>query len=239
MARGLAFNGTTTRLVHTTQSGFNVAALTILVWARANGAGESGGIILTADEAANSFLLFNQSGTNGTWRFRYNHSSVLGQWSFPITASQYNAVSLTYDRSDNANVPAVRSNFAAISVTEVNAPNGTATAPNTGYAIGNVAGATRTWNGAIAHLQFHPTILSDADCDKALRYPGSVRTAGAFWWPLRHGTDNSVYTVSGGVWVAGSAPSITDGADFTTSRPGCSWINYAGTHGRRRALKVA
>jgi hypothetical protein len=190
------YNGTTSKLENATASGFDVDAFTILCFALADGQGEGGfGRIFCADEADNAFNMQHQNAAN-TLRFIYRRSVTSGGWNFPATDGQWNAVALSYDRSSTLNDPVVRVNFASVTVTETDIPDGTATAPNTGYCVGNNTGQTRTWDGGLAYLQFFTSILSADDMDKGLRCPGSV--AGALLYlKMEYATDVNDYSGNG------------------------------------------
>lgn len=219
------FNGTTSRIAHTTQTGFDVAQMTVLAWAIADGQGEGGfGRIFQADDADTASpspgLLHNNSADTIRWYYDFaGGGSADGQWTFPATDGQWNAISVTYNRGATTNDPVARVNFASATITEVVTPVGSASAPNNGYCIGNNADSTRTWDGGLMHVQFHPTILSADDQDKANQYPGSVRTEGALWWPLLNGTYTKVFLVSGGVWTVTNAATLSNCATRNPKPP--------------------
>lgn len=221
---GMSFDALNSKLEHTTASDFNVTQLTLLAHVRPNSAGENGrGRIFGASEAGGAtegFAWFNRNAVQEI-SFLYVWSN-LAQWSTPYTHGVWSACAVTYDRTSVSNVPTMRVNYAAASVTTVLAPTGAvAQFPASGYAIGNTSAQDRTWDGGIMHLQFHPTQLSTANQDKALRYPGSVRTTGAIWWPLLHGTYTRALTWNGSAWVnSSSQPTATSLATFTTNSPG-------------------
>lgn len=224
---GMSFNATTSKLEHTTGAGLTGASFTLLAHVRADGLGENSfGRIIQADEtstaginAGNGWVFIHADSTN-TLRFQHSFNPTSGVWHFPATDSAWHAVSLTYDRSLVTNDPVARVDYAAVTVTEIATPTLTATAAGTGYCIGNRTGQDRTWNGGLCCIQFHPGVLTAANQDKANRNPGSVRTDGAIWWPLRHGTDVAAKTVSGGIWTAyASTPTATACTTYATSSP--------------------
>jgi len=157
------------------------------VWAFADGQGEGTfGRILALSETDDATTFYHQNAAN-TLVFYQVWSGTDGQWTFPATDGQWNAVALSYDGSLTTNNPVARVNFAPVTVTQVASdPSGTFTAPATGYCIGNNTGGTRTWDGALQHLQFFNVILTADEMDAALRYPGSIRRGLVSHWPMLH-----------------------------------------------------
>jgi hypothetical protein len=221
---GFLCNATTTKVEDTTLTGFDVSQFTLggWLWAISTGEGTFGRVFCADEnEQTNGFYL-SHTAVASRLRFQYNWNAGAnpGTWTFAATDGQYNAVAVKYDRGATTNDPVARVNFSAPTITEATTPSGTATAPNAGYCIGNRSAADRTWDGGIMDLQFHPTLLSDSDMDKMLKVPGSVRTTGAYWWPLFNGTYDRLLTWDGSAWVNAAAPTITAGATFTAGRPG-------------------
>src|SRR3990167_10513563 len=127
------FNGLTSKLEHTTASGYGTATRTILVWAFADGQGEGTfGRILALSETDDATTFYHQNAAN-TLVFYQVWSGTDGQWTFPATDGQWNAVGLSYDGSLTTNDPVVRVNFAPVTVTQVASnPSGVLTVPATG-----------------------------------------------------------------------------------------------------------
>jgi hypothetical protein len=191
-AQSVDFNGTTSKAEHTTADVLSSAkTITVLAWVNADGQGEGNfGRVASIDEVltgsarwtlvhqnqANVLRIDKQPGGAGT----------VGTWTFPCTDGQWNAVAIRHDFSGD-NAPTARVNFAAATVTEVSAPVGINDQPATGYCMGNASDGSRTWDGKIAYLQVFNSILSDADCDKGLRSPGSV--ASRLYLPMTTSTD--------------------------------------------------
>ena len=194
------FDGLNSKLEHLTAAGFDVDTMTILAWINADGVGEnSAGVVFTLPESEGNTIL--QHDLANVMAFAKDFTVASGFWTFPITDGQWNAVSLTYNRTSVLNDPIVRVNFAAVTVTEQTTPDGTQISPATGYAIGNKTAQTQTWDGGLMHLFFHNVILSAADQDKQLRYPGSVITGGVLWAPMLNQNYTKTFTVSAGRWV--------------------------------------
>jgi hypothetical protein len=190
------YNGTTSKLENTTASGFDVNTFTILVHALADGQGELGfGMVFGLSETGLQLQLTHLNVDN-TWQFVYDFTTTNGEWTFPVTDGQWNAVAISYDRSLTTNDPVGRVNFASVTMTETTTPVGTAVAPATGYCVGNRANQQLTWDGGLAYLQFFTSILSADDMDKGLRCPGSV--AGALLYlKMEYATDVNDYSGNG------------------------------------------
>ncbi len=185
------FNGTTSKLAHTTASGYNTDTLTICGWVRADGVGEAsrGFVVQFPDASAdNASPVFYHHSTASVLRFLYDFTTTDGIWSLSATDGQWNAVAISYDRTSTANDPVARVNFSSASVTRTTGPVGTPVSPATGYCIGNSTNQVRTWDGALQHLQFFNVVLTAAEMDAALRAPGSVRRGLVSWWPMWHAT---------------------------------------------------
>jgi hypothetical protein len=230
---GALFNGVTSKLQTDTATSLNAAAMTILLWWIAFGQGGGNfGRALQADEAtggtsANGWGL-SHNNSAGSMFFAHVASTTIGNWTFPATDSAWHAIAVTFNRGAIGNKPAARVDFAPVTVTEIQTPAGTFTAPATGYCIGNRSGADRCHNGGMMHVQWHPAILSAADQDKALRYPGSVRTAGAFWWPLLHSSYTEMWTTTGGAWSRGTDPVATAMSGSLGTGPRCRPVRMVG-----------
>lgn len=182
------FNGTSSKLEHTTATGYNTDTMTILAWLWADGIGETNGYILTCDESTGAGTTSGFNYTHDTvansLRLRYAFGTTDGIWTFPATDGQWNAVGMSYDRGSDTNDPVARVNFAPATVSNPTPPVGVAPSTLSGYCIGNVTNQTRTWNGAIQHLQFFNVILTAEEMDAALRRPGSIQRGLVSWWPM-------------------------------------------------------
>ena len=204
------FNALTSKLEHLTAGGFDVDTMTILCWLNADGLGEnSAGVVLTLPESeGNTFL---QHDLANIMAFGKSFTIADGFWTFSITDGQWQAVAVSYDRTSTLNDPVAMVQFAAATVTEQITPNGTQVSPATGYAIGNKTLQTQTWDGGLMHLFFHNVILTAAQMDQQLRYPGSVTTGGVLWAPMLNQNYTKTFTVSAGRWVDdGVNPTGTD-----------------------------
>lgn len=150
--------------------------INILFWAYANSIGEGSGVLFgiafgIGISTARPRLFYTSA---NTMRMTQGHSILNGQWDFTLNTGRWNAVAVTYDRSNNANDPLVRVNFAPVSTSETSTPNGTFDVNNT-FIWGNVTAQTGTWDGFLAYGQVHTgVILTPWECDQALRYPGSI-----------------------------------------------------------------
>jgi hypothetical protein len=221
---GALFNGVNSKLQTDTATSLNAASMTILLWWLAFGQGGGNfGRALQADEATggtsgNGWGLSHNNSAN-TMFFAHVASTTIGNWTFPASDNAWHAIALTMNRAAIGNKPAARVDFATATVTEIQPAAGTFTAPGTGYCIGNRSAGDRCHNGGIMHLQWHPVILSAADQDKALRYPGSVRTNGAFWWPLVHSTYTEMWGANGTTWSRGTDPVATNMSGSLGSSP--------------------
>jgi hypothetical protein len=223
---GMSFNGTTSILSDASAKTLSASAFTLLAWVNAAGQGEgSFGRVIQADETGGGtslqgFLLAHNNANNQMYFTQiFNGATPQGEWRFAATDNQWNAVAVFYDRGSSANVPTARVNFASATVTTITTPSGSSVAPNAGYAIGNRSAADRTWNGALMHVQYHPATLSSGDADKALKYPGSIYTNGALWWPMLNGTYTEMWSANGTTWSRDTDPTATAISSYTTSSP--------------------
>lgn len=221
------FNALTSTLEHTTAAGFDTATMTLCAWALADGEGENAlGRIFQASEADTtpSPALFHFGGANQLkWYYDFTGGgSVDGQWTFPATDGQWNAIGVSYDRSSVANDPVARVNFADVTVTETATPVGTAETPATGYCVGNISGQTRTWDGALAHVMFFNVVLSAEEMDQALIRPGSMRRGLVLWLPM---WDSSHVEDLSGSALNGTATALAtrDGPPITPLLAGSSF----------------
>lgn len=183
------YNGTTTKAEHTTASGVGTSLITIAFWINADSLGETSiGRILAIPEGGADFnLRWNAA---NQIRFARSHSTTNGVWLFTVNTGSWQAVCLTYDDTSTANDPAVRVNFAGVTVTESTAPVGTPTAPATGYCIGNLTDQSVTSDGGFAHFQLWNRILTTTEQDQALKFPGSVKSGLTLWLPFYDSTYN-------------------------------------------------
>lgn len=181
------FNGTISKLEHTTASGFDSSTLTVCVWVFADNKGEGNiGHVFMNPEGTNTFRLNYENIASPDFFLNQAFSTTAAEFVWPLSTGVWHALAVSYDRSSDANVPVVRDNFASVSVTTRTAPVGTFTAPATGYCVGNNTTQTRTWNGGIAHVQFFNVILAANEMDMALRRPGSVTRGRVLWLPMYH-----------------------------------------------------
>ena len=175
------FNGTTSQLYNGTASVLGGSKqMTLCVWAYAESQGESNfGRLLSLDRATGtgSFLA---SFYNVGERMRLYKSCAVtsGLWNFPFTYNQWHALSISYDFSDDANIPVVRVDYADVSLTTVTTPVDADADPAANYGVGNNNVASTTWNGQIAYLRVYNTILSNDDADLALKYQPNQVTDG-------------------------------------------------------------
>lgn len=209
-AQSIDFNGTTSKLENTTADVLaGSSQITVCAWVNADSTGEVGlGRILALDEQPDAHVLGVASAN--VLQFTSTWSTTNGAWTFPAGHSTWNAVSVTYDGGAATNDAAARVNFADVTETETSTPDGTRTAPGTGYCVGNQQNQTRTWDGRIAYLQVFNTILSAADQDKALRSPGSVTSGLGLFLRMRDSTD--INDQSGNGFNA-TATDLATGAD--------------------------
>jgi hypothetical protein len=222
---GAWFNGTTSK-AQDAATALTAAIFTLCGWVQALGQGGGGfGRVLQADElvggtGANGWNLSHNNSAN-TLFFAHATTSSFGNWTFPCGDSLWRPFSLTFNRNAIGNNPSARVSLASVTVTNILAQTGTYIAPLTGYNIGNRGASDRGWNGGLMHLQYHPVALSAADQDKANRYPGSVRTNGAKWWPLLTGTYLEMWEADGVTWARGLDPVATALSSLGTS-PTCA-----------------
>jgi hypothetical protein len=234
------FNGTTSKLEDTTATGFDVAQMTILVWARANSVGETAGRILIADElaggqsGANGFGLFHSVGAN-TLQFQYVFNTTTGVWTWAATDGQWNAIALSYDRSATTNNPTVRINFASVTVTTGTTPSGTAVSPNSGYGIGNRNAADRTWDGPLAFHQFFNVLLTASEMDDGLRCPGFITRGLTHFWPL-YGSDYVRDIITDRVPTGTSLSTASHPPNAAIIHPGLARYGSVPHAGRRLAM---
>ena len=222
---GIKFDALNSKLEHTTGTGFDVTQLTICCWTRCDGRGEGNlGRIISCSEtgpATDGFTL----GANLTDQFQFLYTwststSGTAQWTWTQTFGAWHALSVAYDRGLTTNDPTARVDYVNATITEGRAPSGVVVVPTSGFCIGNNTGQTRTYDGGIMHLQFHPTLLSAANQDLANKYPGSVRTTNAIWWPMLNSNYTRAFTYNGTAWVPyASQGAGTSLADYTTNSP--------------------
>lgn len=230
------FNGTTSKLEHTTATALDYATMTICAWCLPDDRGENNfGRVLQADEtstagtsAGNGWILAHDDNVD-VMRFQYSWTTTAGTWEWPITDTAWNAVAMSYNRAATTNDPVARVNFASVTVTETVTPVGTnAIAPNTGYCIGNRTGQDRTWNGALEHIQVFNVILAAAEMDAALRKPGSITRGLVAWWPLFHATYLNQIIAAGP--AAGTATDLADRAGAPCAMPWSAWAGWRGAY---------
>jgi hypothetical protein len=188
----ILFDGLDSRLMKTDADVLAGSSnITVCVWVWAAGLGENNlGTILRLDEDGSAILLGHPSSANTLhWVGKFTGGN--GEWTFPVTDGTWRPVSVTYNKSNPANDPVARVNFADVTETEVASPNpmGSPQAINTGYCVGNDSTQVRTWNGKIAHLQVFDRILSTTEQDAALQAPGSIRNGLRLWLPMNSATD--------------------------------------------------
>src|SRR3990167_433681 len=183
------FNGTTSKLEHTTATGYDTATLTVVGWIFPDTTGEGGaGTLFITPEGASEgigtgFWVVRYNTTTNTLRVRAGFATTIGTWTFPVTDAAWNAVAISHSVVA-ATPPVVRVNFADVTETQVAAGSGARQAVASGYCIGNRSDSTRTWNGAIQHVQFFNVILTAEEMDAALLRPGSIQRGLVSWWPM-------------------------------------------------------
>ncbi len=207
------FNGTTSKIEHTTATGFDLATFTICAWVFIDAGGGGGlGRIFQCDETSNSL---NVSGwglyhadASGFLRFGHSWSGASpAAWDFAASHSAWHPVSVSYDRGNIANDPVCRVDFADVTPSEAVAPSGSAVGPAAGgYCIGNRTGQDRGWNGMIEHLQIFSGIMPTNERDACLLWPGSVWRNIVAWWPLLH--NSFLAQMVGGGPAAGTATAL-------------------------------
>jgi hypothetical protein len=137
-ARGdgsILFNGSTSKLEHTTANVFGGSSddVTICVWVYS---AATTGSVVQFDETPNALILGHHASAN-TLSWTSATTGVTGVWSFPAMDGQWNAVAITHDRNPANNTPVARVNFADVAETLTSgAPGTTPRAPNDGYSIG-------------------------------------------------------------------------------------------------------
>jgi hypothetical protein len=87
--------------------------ITICVWVHAAGLGESSqGFIFCLDETGAALVLAHHSNPGELiWLAGFTGNNGSAKWTFPVTDGQWNAVALTYNKSESDNEPGVRVNF--------------------------------------------------------------------------------------------------------------------------------
>jgi hypothetical protein len=233
---GILFNGTTSKIEWTSGTGLDVPQFTFLCWARPSGFGENGrGRLFGASEAGGAtegFAIFNRNAVAALSFLQvFTPGPVLAQWAcdWTVGTGVWHPISITYDRTATGNDPVMRVDFATgANFVQVQVPSGTAVSPTSGYCIGNTTAQDRTFDGALMHMQFHPTILSTANQDKALKYPGTVRTVNALWWPLLTSSYTRHFSWNGTSWGAMASIVATATATHTTDSPACQSISVLG-----------
>lgn len=200
------FDGAASKLESTGATTPFTAQMTILAWLLADGQGEgSFGRIVQAPEDATAGIttvgfFYSHFNAANTLEFAIvGDSGAQGAWTFPATDGAWHAVGLSFDRTDTANVPAVRVDFASVTATAIGAAWDTSFTVPTGYCVGNRTDSTRTWDGAMQYLSIHQVILTAGEMDMGLRRPGSVRrgmTAGPMLL-MRTATDIINYAGTG------------------------------------------
>jgi hypothetical protein len=164
--------------------------LTICAWVNAAGFGQNGdGTVIRFDETSDTHFLRHPNAANKlTWIASF--SSSYGEWTFPITDGQWQAVALTHDQSPASNTPRARVNYLDVTVTRVSAvPTGDPVVVPAGYCVGNNSATNETWNGKIAHVQVFNRVLSPTEMDAALRNPGSIKHGLRLWLPMLNASD--------------------------------------------------
>lgn len=223
------FNGTTSKLENTGGTDFSAyTVISVLVWVYADTTGEGAlGNVFHFPEDANSGNqgLRYHDATNMGWQS--DRATTHGQWKFAASTGQWNAVGLSYDNTDVANDPVTRVNFASVTPSRENAPVGAALAPGSGYCVGNNTAQTRTWDGAIAHLQVFNVILTASEMDMGLRRPGSVRRGLTMWLPMYDA--NHIQDWSGNV-NNGTATALTTRDGPPCQSPYAAWAGWQGAY---------
>lgn len=217
---GMLFNGTTSKLEDTAFAALNFDQMTFCGHVCPTAVGEFRTFI-RADEFDNAWSV--TATASGTARFRYFGTISNGVWTFPIGVDGVQSpIAVSFDRTSLLNDPVARYNYAAATITETSAPGGLYVTPLAGYCVGNISTQTFTLAGGLMHFFVHNVILTAAEMDSQLRYPGSIRRGGILWLPMLNGTYTRALAVSGDAWVtAASSPTATDLATFTTSSPKC------------------
>lgn len=206
----IVFDGTTTKLEHTTADLLSGSTMTVGAWVFANSAGEANqGRVFCVPESGVTRLYHPASANTLSWVQDFNTTD--GVWTFTAPDNQWNWVTLTYDRGSTANDPTARVNFTSATVTRVTAPVGTSVAWTGGFCIGNITGQNLTWDGRIAHLQCFPGTILTAQMQDQIGYrPGSVPATGS-WFPLYRSSflcdlRNTVATPTGTGHSTGEGP---------------------------------
>lgn len=190
MAGSIDFNGSTSKAEHATANVFNgVAAVTACFWLYSDGQSTSARLLnLPEGDTIARFLISRPAGAPNQLNI-FKDGTVDGIWTFPITDGAWHAVAVRLDYGSDANDPTVRVDFANVAPTETSAPSAATTIPAAGYCVGNRTNEDLAWDGRLAYMQVFNAIKSDADCDQALRSPGSVTADLRLYLPMTHATD--------------------------------------------------
>lgn len=173
MARGFGSTrgvGSTDRLA--TNVGSIVGARTIFIVSKRNGSGGGGfGRYWDAVDGGGgtSFdqLFYNPTGDVITYQ-RYMGSGVAGWTVASPSSGSWHTIGISFDGSSSANNPVIYINGTSVTVTEVAAPTGAASANAAPYWIGNrPSDSARNWDGDHAEFAIWNSIL-DATAHAAL-----------------------------------------------------------------------
>jgi hypothetical protein len=105
----IQFNGSTAKLENGAAAVFagNSSKVTILAWVKAP---NNTGTIIRFDEAGTKLILAHHTAAN-TLTWLAAPGGQVGQWTFPATDGQWNAVAVAHDRTNN--IRQYRVNFAS------------------------------------------------------------------------------------------------------------------------------
>jgi hypothetical protein len=190
--------------------------ITITIWAKATDFGEGGyGSLVVFQQAgmSNKRLVLTHGDDTNLYHVFVNWSGGLGQWNYGASDNTWHCHQMTYDIT-SASPPNIYVDGVLVEETQASPPIGTAPTFDPGYWVGNTPEGANTWEGDLAHVQFHDRILSKAELDACRQAPGSVAKGMRVWLPMQNATDvrdrsgNAFNGTAGGALADGSAPPV-------------------------------
>ena len=218
LSNALFFNGTTSAATFASP---DTTQITLAVWARADGQGNSTFPRILDTPGYRLFFRFDNQGTNG---FDFaTYSTGNGDWfsgANTIRTGAWYHVAASYDRSSLANIPSLYVNGVKVSPATITSPSGTQPPyTGTGY-IGNKSGLSRAWKGGIDDLRIYNRLLSDNEIQALASFPPTNLAP-----VVRAGTNLAI------IWPAAANLNGTVADDGNPNPPGAVTVTWSMVNG--------